>query len=31
MLLGLSALVGVMLANVAIWFFLVLGVMAAFA
>lgn len=30
-LLGLSALVGVMLANAAIWFFLVLGVMAAFA
>ncbi len=30
-LLGLSALVGVMLANVAIWFFLVLGVIAAFA
>ena len=31
MLLGLSALVGVMLANVAIWFFLALGVIAAFA
>lgn len=30
-LLGLSALVGVMLANAAIWFFLVLGLMAAFA
>ena len=30
-LLGVSALVGLMLANAAIWFFLVLGVIAAFA